>query len=562
MEAIKRRSIGKVILDYSFFSGENYYSDGPIEDRVLNIIRHGKAEENLHNSNEWAFLYHLSDIRENVIEWCHISNEDSVLEIGSGCGAITGILSKKAKVVTCVELSEKRSLINAERNKEKDNIKILLGNFQDLEPSLGKYDVITLIGVLEYAKFYIKSDNPYIEMLSLIKKHLNENGKLIIAIENKMGLKYINGAPEDHIGQPYVGINDYVLDDGVRTFSHVEIETMLNITNYINCKFYYPVPDYKLPISVYSSEYLPKPGNIRTYRTNYSKSRLYNFYEDVVSDQLAYDEMFGYMANSFVVTAGCISDDDVVFAKYNRERRKEFRVSTIIRKKNNKYIVEKCPLNTNAFMHVANLKKNEDLWCVPNEKLNKVEGVVTKDGIYRAPYILGKTLDEIMYSYRFFSEDFVKMVKKFLDLYFTVSENFLLPFEKTEDFVLVFGNLDVKDAKCCKVTNIDMLFSNIIIDAHNNAFVFDYEWVFDFPIPYQYISWRAAKEIYYKYLVYLKGKLSVNEYYNNLGFSDSDICLYNKMEKSFGEYVCGKDRCEVYTDNYIKPSFMPTMVIG
>lgn len=38
----------------------------------------------------------------------------------TGCGALTGILSRKAGNVTCIELSEKRSLINVYYGKRKE----------------------------------------------------------------------------------------------------------------------------------------------------------------------------------------------------------------------------------------------------------------------------------------------------------------------------------------------------------------------------------------------------------------------------------------------------------
>ena len=115
-----------------------------------------------------------------------------MLEIGSGCGAITGTLADKAKKVTCIELSKKRSLINAYRNKDKDNIEILVGNFEDIEKDIvEKYDYITLIGVFEYGEAYISSEKPYENFLKIISKHLKENGKIIIAIENKLGSKIL-----------------------------------------------------------------------------------------------------------------------------------------------------------------------------------------------------------------------------------------------------------------------------------------------------------------------------------------------------------------------------------
>lgn len=94
----------------------------------------------------------------------------------------------------------KRSLINAYRHQEADNITIKVGNFQEVEQHLEKkYDVITLIGVFEYACSYIDSEQPYAEFLEIIKKHLTKDGRLILAIENKFGLKYWAGCREDHI---------------------------------------------------------------------------------------------------------------------------------------------------------------------------------------------------------------------------------------------------------------------------------------------------------------------------------------------------------------------------
>lgn len=104
---------------------------------------------------------------------------------------LPGALCKKAKQVTCIELSKKRSHINAWRHRNCDNLKILMGNFQDVEKTLTeKYDYITLIGVFEYGEAYIQSDTPYVDFLKIISKHLKPDGKIVLAIENRLGLKY------------------------------------------------------------------------------------------------------------------------------------------------------------------------------------------------------------------------------------------------------------------------------------------------------------------------------------------------------------------------------------
>ena len=53
-----------------------------------------------------------------------------------------------------------------------------------------KYDYVTLIGVFEYAKLYMGCEQPYKIFLDKINNHLKENGKILIAIENRLGLKY------------------------------------------------------------------------------------------------------------------------------------------------------------------------------------------------------------------------------------------------------------------------------------------------------------------------------------------------------------------------------------
>lgn len=144
---------------------------------------------------------------------------DKVLEVGSGCGAITGALSKKAGRVTCVDLSKKRSLINAYRHSDCENVTIHVGNFTDVEPDLPTdYDYICLIGVFEYGQAYIGGKTPYEDLLKILQKHLAKEGRIVIAIENKYGLKYFAGCKEDHLGDWFSGIENYPNGGVVRTF--------------------------------------------------------------------------------------------------------------------------------------------------------------------------------------------------------------------------------------------------------------------------------------------------------------------------------------------------------
>lgn len=298
------RRIGNVALNYSFYSGKDLYSDGNVEDTLLDIVQRYQEEELgriVEESQDWAVLYHLSHIRKNIVEWLPIEKSDTVLEVGSGCGAITGALAAKAGKVQCVELSEKRSLINATRNKKFGNVEIFLGNFQDVESVLQSYDYITLIGVFEYGEQYIKTNTPYFDFLQILKKHLKEKGKLVIAIENRLGLKYWGGCREDHFGTFFEGLEGYQNSDGVRTFSKLEWENIWKDAGFGKVEYYYPYPDYKFPLRIYSDKQLPKIGELTNNLNNFDRSRMVLFNETKVFDSLIREGLFPLFSNSFLM---------------------------------------------------------------------------------------------------------------------------------------------------------------------------------------------------------------------------------------------------------------------
>ena len=300
-----KEEIGKVVLDLSHYAGSDLYSEGDSEDALLEAVKTHKPEEFnrlIKEKKSWSFLYHLSHLRGNIVDWIPQLEQADVLEIGSGCGAVTGVLAQRAASVTCVELSKKRSLINAWRNREKDNIEIKVGNFEDIEQTLQeKYDIITLIGVFEYADSYINDEQPYHNFLNIIKKHLKKDGQIIIAIENKFGMKYWAGCREDHVGLYYQGIEGYQDVKGVRTFSRNELEQIFKQCGFTNPQFYYPYPDYKLPVAVYSDDYLPKVGELQMNQRNFDGERVIVFDESKAFDNIIRDGMFPFFSNSFLV---------------------------------------------------------------------------------------------------------------------------------------------------------------------------------------------------------------------------------------------------------------------
>lgn len=59
---MSQEKVGNVVLDYTFYPGEDLYSDGPVEDMMLEIAKkYGEDEWNraIAESKSWPALYHF-----------------------------------------------------------------------------------------------------------------------------------------------------------------------------------------------------------------------------------------------------------------------------------------------------------------------------------------------------------------------------------------------------------------------------------------------------------------------------------------------------------------------
>ena len=204
-------------LDLKFYDNKDIYDDGNVENELLDYYKNNNGNLNFERED---IFYLTTSIRSNILKWYPISKNDEVLEIGCGCGTITGMLCEKAKNVTCIEGSKRRAEITYYRHKEKDNLYVYAGNFEKVAINK-KFDYIVLIGVFEYAKIFFENKNPFDFFLTKIKDMLKENGKVLLAIENRYGIKYWAGANEDHLYTSYVGLEGYD-NYNVQTFGKKE----------------------------------------------------------------------------------------------------------------------------------------------------------------------------------------------------------------------------------------------------------------------------------------------------------------------------------------------------
>lgn len=302
-------------INYDFYTGQDQYCDGEVEKDVINYLEE-YGEENypkiFEKDRRWPVFYHITPIRKNILNWYPFQKESHVLEVGAGMGAITGILCDKVKEVTAVELSKQRATAIEKRCKKKENLELIVGNFNTIQFDK-KFDYITLIGVLEYAPLYTNTKKPYHDFLAKIKSLLKEDGKLLIAIENQFGMKYFSGAAEDHTGKVYDGITGYENKNGIRTFGKEELKEILRQSGFSYTKFYYPMPDYKLPNIIFSDEYLPNEETIQKYTPYLSTENASVAYDEKQAYlDILKNKKFDFFANSFFIEASLQEFETIV----------------------------------------------------------------------------------------------------------------------------------------------------------------------------------------------------------------------------------------------------------
>ena len=293
------------------------YSDGDeVENRLLRQLREAKdvslaSDELQRLMIDWPSEYHFSPLRANLLSPFKLERFSRILEIGSGCGAITRLLGERCpdSAVLALEGSERRAAITRERCRELDNVEVCRDSFTEFNESADSFDLITLIGVLEYSPSFFKTDKPILAALEKCRSLLDRNGVLVVAIENQLGLKYFNGCAEDHNGQLFSGLNDQYAKETVRTFGRNHLQEKIIQAGFTRVEFVYPFPDYKLPQVLLKEEAFSRdsfnPGYLigQYPARDYSRSTGRIFQESRVWNLLARNGMIQNLANSFLVFA-------------------------------------------------------------------------------------------------------------------------------------------------------------------------------------------------------------------------------------------------------------------
>ena len=532
-------------LNLKFYKGKDEYSDGSIEDKIIELIKKypNDYEKAFLEDSSWPVFYHLSEVRKNSISWYPFKDDSSILEVGGGMGALTSELCKKCNKVTTVELSKKRATAILERNKNAENLEIIVGNFKDIILS-DKYDYILLNGVLEYGALYMDSDNPYEDFINKLKENLKPNGKILIAIENRFGIKYWCGSNEDHTGKMYDGINGYLDNAAIRTFSKHELEALATKCG-MNINFYYMFPDYKFPKIIYTDKSLDK--NIYSkYIPYYSSNMNLLIDEERVYKDIFDNKVIPFFANSYFIELSYEKNDiEIEYVKYNNEFRKSaFDIFTYL--KDGKFY-KKC----GSELSKSQVKNIYDIYKLVNScDIDVVETFYEDSQVYSLT-ANGENLINLMKDE--YQNGNVDMIIDIYDKIYDIIKKIGEPIELPTDNIFTKYGVLVSDEYLQSMEFyskglIDAIPSNFIV-VDDNYVMIDQEWVED-NVPIQYIMYRAITDFIKtidKDSYNLKEKL-----YEKYNINEK---IFNELNKNFLDNI-KNDSFELYYDYYLNHKFV------
>lgn len=271
-----------------------------------------RIEKALSERSDWDFLYNFSDMRRNLLEWYEFGENASVLEIGSECGALTGLLSEKAGSVTAVDVSGISCRVNAVRNQNQENLRIYAGTLPEVLSELPvnqTFSHVVIAGQLIRGAELLGRENmgeedsdgteTARELLNLAVSRLAEDGVLILAAENKYSLNFFAGAREIYTGKT---IDKFETPgDQVSIFSREQVFDLIKQAGLVVTDEYEPVPDYCFPKEILSEETFLNTHIPSMISTPYDWDRLVNFDEFSMWEMICKDGKFKEFADSFLL---------------------------------------------------------------------------------------------------------------------------------------------------------------------------------------------------------------------------------------------------------------------
>lgn len=307
--------------------------------------------------SSWPAIADCGRERGHLLRGLELHPGMRVLEVGAGCGGVSRFLAERCGTVDALEPNPARARLAARRLADLPGARVIVGEAQDL-PDEPAYDLVVLVGVLEY----IGGAHGIDERIGFVKRLLRlllPGGHVVCAIENRLGVAYFAGQPDDHSGLLFQGPEDHPRAGTARTFSRTELESLFSEAG-LHPTTLGVFPDYRFARMVFAPGLLDTPARGLAWRVPQFPSPRHPSYpaasildERRLWRSLVEDGTGAHSANSFLVVAGGDGEQTLWPAEqlaeyYSVGRRRRFAVASRVVHDEGEIVIERRHLAPDA----------------------------------------------------------------------------------------------------------------------------------------------------------------------------------------------------------------------
>lgn len=504
-------------VDFKFYDEEDIYTYNFLKDASDDLIAFFKCEIDKLFQYPKVLPLLIDKNKRNNIDFLNLSSDADVLMVNDCFCIYSDYICDKVKSLTVMELSKLTSDIietNLERKQHK-NYKIYVGK-PNVVKFDKKFDYIILNDILEFSQvFFEKEENPYKALIEYFKGFLKKDGRLILEINNRFGLKNWQNLPDDITSKPFSALQSYIDIFDIKTFSKSELDDLFEDCSFKHVQYFYPVMSKNNTNIIlsdnYPDNYYIEKNIIDCYKNDESeKGNLYP--EFLIVKDLFKEQKFKFFANSFIVILSDKKlDESVLYSKFSNK----FTISVI--KKEDKLFVQKTPKTDSAKIMIQNdcdfyeYEKNR----LKEYEIQNIEVVKTQqeNGNILYDFVDGTNMDYLIADAMKTIDE--KKIVSVLDEY-KAFLYYLYPNFKVQDYkpnnvaASLFGACDLKMVACVEKMNINLTLDNIF-KKDNNYIITNAEGFYFDILPLNYVLASAIFKLASNYginyensLMYLK----------------------------------------------------------
>lgn len=262
----------------------------------------------------------INGIKCGLLQWYDFEQDAKVLYIGDSKDALAKMLIDKSFAVVCAPVEQSCNTAWTQEYK-------------------GGFDYLIAVEALEC------TENPE-QVLQNWRSLLKEEGRLLLGMNNRFGIRYFCGDRDPYTGRNFDGIEGYrraydKKEDVFRgrCYSRNEMEKMLRAAGWNSFQFFSVLPDLQNPGLIYAEDYLPNEDLANRLFPTYNYPDTVFLEEAPLYESLENDGLFHKLANAWLIECGSKEAlCDVLHVTRSMERGRESALCTVVRRRG---IVEK-----------------------------------------------------------------------------------------------------------------------------------------------------------------------------------------------------------------------------